>query len=634
MCGIAGIFNYGSESLRITNDILGKMTGEIAHRGPDDEGFYLDPDGRVGLGHRRLSIIDLTSAGHQPMSNENGDLWISYNGEIYNHLDLRAELKKKGHVFRSHCDTESILHLYEEKGVECISDFQGMFAFCLWDKESQRLFLARDRVGIKPLYYTRFNGVFAFASEIKSLLTLPGIVKELDYQSLYHYLTYATTPAPRTMFKGIYKLPAASWMIVDRSGEIRTEVYWDPVTLPPFPEHDEDFYRENLRDLLRKSIKRRMMADVPFGVFLSGGVDSSLNVALMSELMDRPVETFTVGFKQESENDERQFARRIAERYKTNHHEILIDDTDFESFFSEMAYLQDEPLADPVCIPLYYVSRLARQNNVIVIQVGEGSDELFFGYDHFNDYLKTEKTFKKPLEYFPAPMRNLVLKGLYPFFDTARQEVIERVRRGNELFWGGAMAYGELEKRRMLSETVLNACREEDSYQEVAGFYEALNRCGNFDKQGEMGYLELKIRLPELLLMRVDKMAMGCSIETRVPFLDHELIEFALRIPAKFKQKDGINKYILKKVAEEFLPHDIIYRKKKGFCGSSANMLNERLLAKTRQLMEKSSLTEEVFRKDYLRSFLKAHRIGRPETSFRVWNLLNLFLWHERWFGG
>jgi asparagine synthase (glutamine-hydrolysing) len=588
---------------------------------------------KIGLGHRRLSIIDLSSAGHQPMSNEDKTIWITFNGEIYNHQEIRTELEKKGHLFRSHCDTESIIHLYEEKGPDCVSYFQGMFSFCLWDKNRRQLFLARDRAGIKPLYYTRFNGIFAFASEIKALFALPHIKKELDYHSLYHYLTYATTPAPRTMFKGIYKLPAASSMIVDRSGEIRTDIYWDPISLPPLPDENEEFYRENLLDLLRKSIKRRMMADVPFGVFLSGGVDSSMNVALMSELMDRPVETFSVGFKQESESDERHYARQIADKFQTNHHEIFIDDNDFENFFSEMTYIQDEPLADPVCVPLYYVSRLARENNVIVIQVGEGSDELFFGYDHFYDYLKTEKKFKKPVELLPGPVRNLILKSMFPFFDTARQEVIERVRRGNELFWGGAIAYGELEKRRILSDAMLETCRTEDSYAEVDVFYQALNRSHYTDKLARMAYLELKIRLPELLLMRVDKMAMGCSIETRVPYLDHELIECALRIPAKYKRKNGINKYILKKVAEDFLPQNIIYRKKIGFCGSSANMLTERLFALTRELIDNSTLTKEVFHRSYLQNALNQHRLGKSETSSRMWNLLNLCLWYNHWFG-
>lgn len=609
------------------------MCQRISHRGPDDEGIYVDPQVKIGMGHRRLSIVDLSPAGHQPMSNEDNSIWITYNGEIYNHQEIRAGLEKKGHLFRSdHCDTETIIHLYEEKGVDCLSDFHGMYAFCIWDKNRNRLFLARDRAGVKPLYYTRFNGIFAFASEIKALLTLPGIEKQLDYKSLYHYLTFAAVPAPRTLFKGIFKLPVASRMMVNHSGDIHSDVYWDPVSLPPLPEEREEFYQENVLALLRKSIKRRMMADVPFGVFLSGGVDSSMNVALMSELMDRPVETFTVGFKDASEGDERQYARRIAKKFQTNHHEIFIDDNDFESFFSELPDVQDEPLADPVCVPLHYVSRLARQNNVIVIQVGEGSDELLFGYDYFNDYLKTERKLKYSVGLLPSPIRKLVLKSMLPFFDTARQEIIHRVLRGNEIFWGGAVAHGELEKSRMLSDAMLDVCKEEDSYREVEGFYQALNKSHFDNPQARMAYLELKIRLPELLLMRVDKMAMGNSIETRVPFLDHELIEFALRIPPKFKQKNGINKYILKKVAEDFLPHDIIYRKKIGFCGSTANMLTDRLFTLTKDLIDKSPLTKEVFRKSYLQSAMNQHRFGKPATSFRIWTLLNLCLWYNHWF--
>ena len=389
MCGIVGIFKFREGGVEITEPLLQRMRDTMVHRGPDGAGMWRSPDGRVGLAHRRLSIIDLSEAGAQPMASADGALWIVYNGEVYNHAELRTELEAEGYRYRSRTDTETVLYAYDRWGLECVHRFQGMFAFGLWDVRKRRLWLVRDRIGIKPLYYTFAGSQVLFASEIKALLEHPQVSRDVDSTALYHYMTLYTTPAPLTMFKGIYKLPAGHAMVVEEGRDPRVYQYWDPIVPRERFERTfrgsgepsmETYCTKEIRRLLAESIEKRMMSDVPFGVFLSGGVDSSTNVALMARLMDRPVDTFTVAFKNNPQYNELEYARRIAREFKTNHHEVLIDESDLLEYLPDLIYHQDEPIADPVCVPLYYVSKLARDNGTIVVQVGEGSDEQFCGY--------------------------------------------------------------------------------------------------------------------------------------------------------------------------------------------------------------------------------------------------------------
>ena len=364
-----------------------RMAETLVHRGPDDHGAWSASGGRVALAHRRLSIIDLSTAASQPMGSDDGQVQLVFNGEIYNHADHRPSLEQHGHQYRTHADTETIVHLYEEYGEDCVDYLRGMFGFAIWDERREQLFLARDRIGVKPLYYTVRDGAFLFASEIKALLTHPLVARELDREALHHYLTFAATPAPWTLFNGIKKMPPGHVMTVSASGGIKMRRYWDPGAFreddAPRPEWE---YVERLREKLRESVRLRMMSDVPFGVFLSGGLDSSLNVGLMSELMDRPVDTFSVNIEGDDASDEFQWARRVAKEFGANHHEVTIDDQTFVDFFPKMVFHQDEPLADPVCVPIYYVADLARKNGTIVVQVGEGSDELFCGYTGWQQY--------------------------------------------------------------------------------------------------------------------------------------------------------------------------------------------------------------------------------------------------------
>jgi asparagine synthase (glutamine-hydrolysing) len=636
MCGIVGALTFKNRNFEITEQLIAGMRDTMIHRGPDDAGIYISQDKKVGIGHRRLSIIDLSPSGRQPMCNEDGSIWITYNGEIYNHLELRKELEKKGHFYRSNSDTETIIHLYEEEGVNCLHKLRGMFAFALWDENKKQLFLARDRIGIKPLYYTLQNGYFIFASEIKAILEYPVVTKDIDITAMYHYLTFSSTPSPMTLFKGVNKLSAGALMVIDERGNTKQEQYWDAI----IPEENsntypQEYYIERLKELLLESIRLRMMSDVPFGVFLSGGIDSSTNVALMSQLMTRPVDTFSVGIKGDHEHNEFQYARKIAAYFKTNHHEVIINDDDFLDLFHTLAFHQDEPLADPVCVPLYYVSKLARDNGTIVIQVGEGSDELFSGYD---SYLLTVNRYHRYWKLYSL-LPYLVKRGIYFAGryilnrDDKKEDYLRRATFDEELFWGGAVAFNELEKQKLFSSNLLEKLNGKNSFEFVKLHYNKFDsEKGKTDFLERMIYLELKHRLPELLLMRVDKMGMANSIECREPYLDHQLVEFAMSLPPSLKIKDGHGKYILKKTVEDTLPKEVIYRKKMGFCGSASNMLTEKILSFSENLLcNELKEMNEFFDMDFIKNLFYLHRQKKVDNSFKLWNLLNFGLWYRRW---
>src|SRR5438876_9769717 len=405
MCGICGVWEYGAARGNVGRDLLVSMRDTMTHRGPDDAGDLIFDEARGGFGFRRLSIIDLSPAGHQPMHGCTDLVWLVFNGEIYNHAKLRESLEQRGHVYRSRTDSETILHLYEERGLDFVHDLEGDYAIALWDADREQLVLARDRAGVKPLYFYQQNGRFIFASEIKAILEHPSVTPEVNEEALYHYLTFVTTPAPQTLFRNVQKLPAGHMLVLNRQGEARITQYWD--ALPPADPvvRTEEEHQKNILELLRASIKKRMMADVPFGVFLSGGVDSSANVALMSELMTQPVRTFTVGFHDTEELNELDSARAISKRFGTNHQEVMIGREEMTKFLPELIFHQDEPIADPVCVPLYYVSKLARDTGTVVVQVGEGSDELFGGYDWFRTYLRIEDRFWRHASRTPRAAR-------------------------------------------------------------------------------------------------------------------------------------------------------------------------------------------------------------------------------------
>jgi asparagine synthase (glutamine-hydrolysing) len=661
MCGIVGSFQPRATEPR--ERIIAEMSACMSHRGPDGDGLWISADRHATFGHRRLSIIDLSSNASQPMVNAAGTVAVTFNGEIYNHQEIRRELEALGtYEWRTdHSDTEMLLHAYEEWGVDCVKKFYGMFAIGVYDARQPGrpvLHLVRDRVGIKPLYFTKTAaGEWLFASEIRSLMKHPHVSAEMDRTAFWHYLTFIVTPAPMTLFRGIFKIPAGHIITIDASGRAVARQYWDckPDRSRTLKETDlsEDEAVAELTRLLKQAIARRMVSDVPFGVLLSGGVDSSLNVALMSELMSRPVTTFTIGYEGKEDYNEFQFARKVSERYKTDHHETLISQKEAQDFLPLLVRLQDEPIADNVCIPLYFLARLVRQSGTTVVQVGEGADENFLGYWWCEHYRQKDADVYQPAKHGPSWWSRLFAraKAATPGLSGEDLEIVKRAEAGQELFWGGAVCWwGEMRGRLTphpapfaqpvecpveglmpASHTRLDSHAVVDHY--IGGLTGHLAEPEVLQK---IPYMEMKLRLPEHLLMRVDKLTMAHAIEARVPFLDHDVVEFATRLPASYKLKNGVGKHVLKRAAEPYLDAELIHRRKQGFGAPMEEWFREgdfgqRCLA----ALERSELVRDgFFDAAYVADLLKGQMQGRGGYSFQLWTIMNAVLWHASWIEG
>ena len=627
MCGICGIMSFNTNYVVNLEDIK-NMESAIFHRGPDDNGQYINKNRNIGLGFRRLSIIDIKS-GAQPMTSMNGDIHLVFNGEIYNHKSLREILLNRGHTFNTLSDTESILNGYVEWGFKVVNHLRGMFSFGIWDSKKNILFIARDRLGIKPLYYYSKNGRFAFSSEIKSLLSLGYIKKEINDESLFHYLTLAASPSPGTMFKNINKLEPGYTLIVKPNGDIQKKQYWCPSINRERVKHNEIEIIEKLRILLKESVKMRMMSDVPYGAFLSGGIDSSLNTALMSELSKDQVKTFTVSISDDPLSNELSEAKYVSKYFSTNHHEVSISKQDFIDFLPTLARQQDEPLSDPVSIPLYYVSELARRSNTPVILVGEGADEIFSGYKLYNMLSNFNNRIYKPFSNLPEIIKNISYSLAKFVLPERKLNYVENATLNRELFWGGSIVFSEKEKKRLLR-NVANYNTYEKIIEPIYAKMDEINSKSSFIDRAIN--LELNHRLPELLLMRIDKMAMSVSVETRVPFLDHKLVEFALGIPYKYKYRNGSGKYILKQAARGIIPDRIIDRKKYGFCGSSTNMISGSIIDYAEMVIMDSKWVKSYFNRSKIRPLFAQHRNSEFDHGIKIFSLLNLALWQNEWF--
>ncbi len=599
MCGVAGFHKIDRVSITNYDSLLNNMQECIAHRGPDGHGTWFDENHGIGLAHRRLAVVDISDAGKQPMATADNSVIISFNGEIYNHAILRKQLEKLGYKYSSYTDTETILYAYQEWGIACLEKLDGDFAFALYDLNKEELFLVRDRIGVLPLYFSLQDGILSFASEIKALWELPWNERKLATQAMYHYLTFMVTPAPMTMFQSVYKLPAGFYLHVNAQRKISFKEWYTPLKQISLAEKqeffNESFCLENIRTLLIDSIKKRMMSDVPFGVFLSGGLDSSLNVALMSRFTNKKVKTFSVAFADEPAFDELHWARLVADRYGTEHHEIIINEKDAFNFYEKMVYHLDEPLADCVCIPFYFVAKLAKEHGVSVAQAGEGADELFFGYQTYVQYKQVYERMWQPAKRFipnimhkPISYAGSLLAGKR----LSHTEHLNNWAEGRELFWGGALAFNELQKRKMLKDDFfdLQSCaydpivaqvyagmrQEFDSFSVVDYHANQLKKQGMADDfSRKILYLELKQRIPELLLMRANKMAMATGVEVRVPYLDPALVEFMMQVPLSLKFKRHEPKYLLKKVARGLLPDIIIDRQKVGFAAPTEHWFSQ-----------------------------------------------------------
>ncbi len=649
MCGFAGYIKTTSKEFLIDEKLFHSLHTRISHRGPDAYKVWFDKDLEIALIHRRLSIVDLSDAGIQPMFDKQQSVVICFNGEIYNYKALRIELEGLGYQFVSKSDTEVFLYAFKQWGIACLDKLEGMFSGLLGNLKTEEWYLFRDRMGIKPLYFSLKGGYISFASEIKSLVELPWITKKLNERAMYHYLTYMVTPAPLTLYEGIYKLPAAHYIKIDPYKNVTFHEWYS--FLKPSIVYDkkdlnnEEFCIATIRTLLKEAVQKRMIADVPFGVFLSGGIDSSLNVALMSEFTDK-VKTFNVSFSDGQEYSEIAWARKVSKIYNTEHYEITISEKEAFQFFEKMVDYQDEPLADCVCIPLYYVSKLLKDSGVTVVQVGEGSDELYCGYQNYVNYVDAYKKYYQPARYIPQSVKQAgvwLAAQIFPS-KTYHRSLLEQWASGRHLFWSGAMAFQELQKKTFY--TKINQSEYDPVLEKIyPGFDQSFDSYAVVDYHlkklyqedpsadflKSITYLELKQRLPELLLMRVDKMTMATSVEGRVPFLDHKHVEFALQIPSHLKYKNGQAKYILKKACEGILPHDVIYRKKVGFAAPITRWFKEGVYFKPyfKEIMKKKLNNHSSFLNEFeIETMLSKTELGLVDHSVHLWVTQNL-LSHE-----
>jgi asparagine synthase (glutamine-hydrolysing) len=646
MCGIAGFLNLYRSNFSLDASLLDDMQRTIAHRGPDGYRIWKDERMQLGIVHRRLSIIDLSDAGFQPLFDTEKTIAVCCNGEIYNHATLRKELESYGYRFQSHSDTEVIVYAYKHWGISFLEKLQGMFAIVIADLKKQELYLVRDRIGVKPFYFSLQGEILSFASEIKALWKLPWISRTINQQGLYHYLTYMVTPAPMTLYQRVYKLPAGFYLKVSSDKKVTFTQWYTPllssVSRHSYRYDNEQECIDTIRSLLGQAVQKRLIADVPFGAFLSGGIDSSLIVALMAQYTDN-IKTFNVSFSDGPEFSEIEWARKVAKQFNTDHHEIIISEKEAFNFFEKMVYHQDEPLADCVCIPLYFVSQLLKNAGVTVALVGEGADELFCGYSSYARYIDFYNKYWNPSQKFiPAFAKKTMYHCASTLFP-GKLNYLDKLKNWSEnrsLFWSGAVVFTEEGKKSLyrsdnyfypdpIVEAVYPGFNQSlDSYAIVDYHLKQLKtQIPSADFLTSMIYLELKQRLPELLLGRVDKMTMATSVEARVPFLDHALVEYAFHMPSHYKYRNGTTKYILKKVAQGLIGDDVIYRKKIGFAAPTMRWFKQGQYFKPyfeQLLHDKKQLWSPYINLDYVHNLFNDNQSNKHEASMHLWTLQNL----------
>jgi asparagine synthase (glutamine-hydrolysing) len=621
MCGICGVLEY-RDGRPVSEATVAEMLGSIRHRGPDDEGMHLD--GAAAIGTRRLSIIDVVG-GRQPLYSEDRSIAVVCNGEIYNYRQLRDELRGRGHTFATESDCEVIAHLYEDRGEACVHELRGMFAFAVWDARRRKLFLARDRLGIKPLYYTDDGARLVFGSEIKAILRHPSVVARPNLEAVSNFLSLKYVPAPQTMFEDIAALPPGHTLACER-GRVRIAPYWDlSFRRSTEPGRSEEEYAEELEALLREAVGMHLMSDVPFGAFLSGGVDSSTIVALMSELLDQPVKTFSVGFEGAGEAmSELPYARMVADRYETDHHEVLINSQDFLDLSERVVWHLDQPIADPACLANYMVAELAAQH-VKMVLTGEGGDELFAGYARY-----AGEVLAPFFGALPRSAKSLVVaaSGRFPrlrrpkiaLYALAQPDELRRFVNWFPLF--------NPEMKAELLASGFKARLNGNSPERV--FAEHLARTDATDALNRMLYVDTKLWLPDDLLARGDKTSMAASLEARVPLLDHKVVEFAAALPPGLKLRRLTRKYLLKRVSRTLLPAEIIDRKKEGFPMPMSIWFRGEARAYVRDLLSPETVKRRgLFEAGYVQRLITEHETGFADHAALLWGLLGVELWQR-----
>jgi len=627
MCGICGVVNY-KDGLNNDEEIVLRMREAMAHRGPDDSGIYISRENPfVGLGHRRLSIIDLSSAGRQPMSNEDGTVQVVLNGEIYNYKELRGDLERGGHRFKSHADTEVLVHLYEERGTECLKLLRGMFAFAVWDAKKKALFLARDRAGKKPLFYYHHDNTLYFASELSALMKSGMIGKDVNAAAVDTYLTFGYIPAPMTIYNRVLKLPAAHYLVF-KGGEIELKRYWS-LDFSKKLDISEKEAADELLNILGDSVRVRLNSDVPLGAFLSGGIDSSVIVALMSRFSEKKVKTFSVGFDEGGYN-ELKYARTIAEKFGTDHNEFVVKPHAVD-ILPLLVERYGEPYADSSCVPTYYVSRETKKHVTVALN-GDGGDELFGGYERYQamafseSYHRMPGFLKKLGSLLPSLLPDSVdpknrVRNLKRFLTVINLPSAERYQRWIGVFEDdckGTLYSAGFRERSSLSDP-------------LAFLIPYLKMSDDIDIVDRALMADTNLYLPYDLLVKVDIASMANSLEARSPFLDHNLMEFAASLPANFKVRGLVKKFILKEAIKGLIPHENVYRRKMGFGVPIGGWLRTDLkgfLCET--LLSGRSLGRGYFNQEVIKDMVNRHVEGRADLAYKLWALLMLELWHRR----
>ena len=614
MCGIAGLLSLGDKP--VFEEEIQSMCDAMVHRGPDDAGYYVR-DG-IALGMRRLSIIDL-STGHQPVHNEDRSIWVVFNGEIYNFKSLRADLERQGHCFYTGTDTEVIVHLYEQYGERCVGKMRGMFAFAVWDERRKTLMLARDRLGIKPVFYTVVDGRLAFGSELKVLLQLREIERKLNWASVNHLFSAMCTSSSESIVEGVHKLKPGHILTASAKNRIRVSEYWDVVFDPDYGK-SEQYFVERLRDLIEESVRLRLIADVPLGAFLSGGIDSSSVVATMARIGSGRVKTFSLGFA-EQEFNELEYARQVSRKFETDHHELVVEPNVLD-IIDDLAWYLDEPFGDSSAIPTYMVSKLASEH-VTVILSGDGGDELFAGYDRYLVERRERKMAQipHPLRQAAAFIGHMMSEGM-----KGGNFLRHLALSGPDRYFDANVLFREFQKAALFEPDVYRRFSNGDT----TGVWRRLLGNGGTHWLSALQYMDLKSYLPNDILTKVDRMSMAHSIEARVPLLDHKLVEFAATIPPELKLKGSTTKYIFKKAMEGILPDGILYRPKRGFGIPLARWFRGKLSPFMRDLLLSRRCSERgIFRKPYLERLIEMNDRGRP-MDLQIWTLITFELWCQR----
>jgi asparagine synthase (glutamine-hydrolysing) len=619
MCGICGVFDFINSGIA-EKKLIKLMNSALFHRGPDDEGIFLDKS--IGLGHRRLSIIDLSKKGHQPMTNEDSTIWIVFNGEIYNFLALKEELEKKGHKFKSDTDTEVIIHSYEEYGENCVKKFNGIFAFAIWDSKKKRLFLARDHLGVKPLYYSFQKGFFAFSSEIKALLQM-DFKFTLNKQSVDNYLSLQYVPGPETIFLEINKLLPGNLLICEKN-KIHIRKFWN-LEVSSQKKMPENYFTSQIRTLLEKSVKGQLISDVPLGVFLSGGLDSSIITGLATKF-EGQVKTFCVGFDADEKYNELKYARLVSDHFNTEHHELTVTSEDVIKSLPKIINHFDEPMADFAAIPTYLISRFSKRK-ITVALTGEGADELFAGYPKYS-----LSKIPKKIDLIPKILHPRVLIKAIAEASNSRKikkmaKIISLPETERYLEWD--CVFNEEEKKELYVEDngnhTQNLVRNYDKY-----FSEVKSK----DHLSRFFYVDIKTWLPDDLLTKVDRMSMLASLEARVPYLDYNFVEFSANIPSDLKIKGTNTKYIFKKAFKDIIPKEIIRRQKHGFNLPISPWFKKEIKSLLPLLTEKRTIERGHFDKDHVKKLINQHLDGSKDNSSKIWTLLNFELWSRAYVDG